>query len=92
MTAYVDPAVFTKPRGRKCYCHLAADSVAELHAFALHIGLGRHFFHAGANHVHYDVPEELRRVAIAAGAVEISSRALVRLARPVRRESAATTY
>jgi hypothetical protein len=82
VAVYVDPAVFKKPGGRKCYCHLAADSVDELHTFAESIGLKRHFFHAGAKHVHYDLAVEKRPAAIAAGAVEVTSRELARLARP----------
>jgi hypothetical protein len=82
MTVYVDPAMFKKPGGRKRYCHVAADSEAELHAFAERIGLKRHFFHAGAKHVHYDLAEELRATALAAGAVEVTSRELARISRP----------
>lgn len=82
MTVYVDPAVFKKPGGRKNYCHVAADSEEELHLFAAAIGLKRHFFHASAKHVHYDLAEENRPRAVAAGAVEVSSRELARLARP----------
>lgn len=82
MTVYVDNAVFKKPGGRKRYCHLAADSLEELHAFAVKIGLGRHFFHASAKHIHYDLAEDKRAAAVLAGACEVSSRDLARLARP----------
>jgi hypothetical protein len=82
MTVYVDPAVFKKPGGRKRYCHVASDTEAELHAFAERLGLKRHFFHAGAKHVHYDLAEERRPAALAAGAVEVTSRELARIARP----------
>lgn len=82
MTVYIDPAVFKKPGGKKNYCHVAADTEAELHAFAAKIGLKRHFFHAGAKHVHYDLAEERRTAALVAGAVEVTSRELARLARP----------
>lgn len=82
MTVYVDPAVFKKLGGRKNYCHVAADSEDELHRFAATIGLKRHFFHASAKHVHYDLAEENRARAIAAGAVEVTSRELARIARP----------
>ena len=82
MAVYVDPAIFRKPRGWKLYCHLAADSLEELHAFARSLGIGRHFFHASAKHLHYDLAEERRADAIAAGALEVSSRELARLARP----------
>jgi hypothetical protein len=82
MAVYIDPAVFKKPGGRKRYCHVAADTVEELHAFAARIGLKRHFFHASAKHIHYDLAEEKRPEAVAAGAVEVTSRELARLARP----------
>lgn len=82
MTVYVDDAVFKKPGGRKRYCHLAADTLEELHAFAAQIGLGRHFFHASAKHIHYDLAEDRRASAVSAGAKEVSSRELARLARP----------
>jgi len=85
MTVYVDPAVFKKPGGRKSYCHLAADTEEELHAFAARIGVKRHFFHASAKHVHYDLSEENRVLAIAAGALQVSSREMARLARPKAR-------
>jgi hypothetical protein len=87
MTVYVDAAIFKKPGGRKRYCHLAADSEEELHAFAAKIGLGRHFFHASAKHIHYDLAEERRASAILAGAQEVSSRALAKLARPSQKGS-----
>ncbi len=82
MTVYVDPAVFKKSGGRKQYCHVAADTEAELHAFAERIGLKRHFFHAGAKHVHYDLAEERRPAALVAGAVEVTSRELACISRP----------
>ena len=85
MSTYIDPAVFKKAGGRKRYAHLTSDTLAELHAFAERIGLGRHFFHAGARHIHYDVPEDLCAAAITAGAVSVSSREMVVLARACRK-------
>lgn len=84
MTAYIDPPAFVKPSGKKRYCHLTADSLPELHAFAAAMGLGKHFFHTGARHIHYDVPEDKRPAALQAGAVEVTSREMVRLARSCR--------
>lgn len=82
MAVYIDPAVFKKPGGRKRYCHLAADTLEELHAFAAALGVKRHFFHSSAKHIHYDLGEELRAPAIAAGAIEVTSRELAVRARP----------
>jgi hypothetical protein len=50
--------------------HLIADSDAELHAMALHIGMKREWFQGD----HYDVPLARRELAVAAGAIEVSYR------------------
>jgi hypothetical protein len=61
-------------RGRR-WCHLVSDeSLAELHAFAAGVGIPRRGFQGD----HYDVPEERRDLVLAAGAVEVDSRELVR--------------
>lgn len=77
MSVYVDPAVFKKPNGRKSYAHLAADSLEELHAFAATIGIKPHFFHKSASYLHYDITAEQRAIAVAAGAIQVSSRELL---------------
>jgi hypothetical protein len=63
-------------RGR-LWCHLLADSDEELHAFAAGLGLKRAWFQereAAPWKGHYDIPEELRADAVAAGAVEVDLR------------------
>jgi hypothetical protein len=61
-------------RGKK-WCHLVSDaSYDELHEFAARTGIPRRGFQGD----HYDIPEEYRAELIAAGAVEIESRELVR--------------
>lgn len=77
---YIDPAIWKKKNGRKFYCHLAADSIEELHEFAKLMNLGKHFFHAG-NHIHYDLAEEHRSKAIENGAKEITSKELAVISR-----------
>jgi len=77
MSAYVDPAVFKKPNGRKSYSHLVADTLEELHAFAASIGIKSHFFHKSASYLHYDITAEQRAIAVAAGAIQVSSRELL---------------
>lgn len=84
MTAYVDPAVFKKPNGRKSYAHLVADTVAELHAFAASIGVKPHFFHKSASYLHYDITEAQRAAAIASGAKEVSSKELLGKAKEMK--------
>lgn len=82
MTFYVDPLRIYRP-GERCQrgetCHLATDGPVEaLHAFAASIGVPRIAFHAGARHPHYDLREGGRARAVAAGAVEVTSKELVR--------------
>jgi hypothetical protein len=61
-------------RGRK-WCHLVSDvSYDELHAFADAAGIPRRGFQGD----HYDIPEEHRDDLIAAGAVVVESRELLR--------------
>jgi hypothetical protein len=61
-------------RGRK-WCHLVSDvSLDELHTFADANAIPRRGFQGD----HYDVPEEYRPGLIAAGAVVVESRELVR--------------
>jgi Protein of unknown function (DUF4031) len=61
-------------RGRR-WCHLVSDeSLDELHAFAAGLDIPSRAFQGD----HYDVPEEHRDEVIAAGAVVVPSRELVR--------------
>jgi len=61
-------------RGRR-WCHLVSDdSLDELHDFANGLGIPRRAFQGD----HYDIPEERRAEAVAAGAREVESRELVR--------------
>jgi hypothetical protein len=61
-------------RGRR-WSHLVSDvSLDELHAFADLTGIPRRGFQGD----HYDVPEEVRDDLMAAGAVLVESRELVR--------------
>ena len=61
-------------RGRK-WCHLVSDeSYDELHAFVGPLGIPRRAFQGD----HYDIPEEHRAEVVAAGALEVESRELVR--------------
>ena len=57
------------------WCHLVSDeTLDELHAFAQANGIPRRGFQGD----HYDVPEDYRPGLIAAGAVEVESRELLR--------------
>jgi hypothetical protein len=78
---FVDALRVHDPR-RACgepTCHLATDGpIDELHRFAQSIGVPRMAFHARAKHPHYDLRAHHRALAVAAGAVEVTSKDLVR--------------
>jgi hypothetical protein len=72
---YVDEPIFER-WGRR-WCHLTADTVDELHAFAAVLGIDRSRFQAKPGRPwadHYDIPEERRAEVVALGAVEITLR------------------
>lgn len=76
------------------WSHLVADSDAELHAFALRLGMRREWFQHKPDRphqAHYDVPERARPEALALGAVPVTWRQLGRMlrARRVGRPAAA---
>ncbi|WP_263168861.1 DUF4031 domain-containing protein [Streptomyces sp. SCSIO ZS0520] len=74
MTLYIDPP--TWPGHGRLWSHLVSDvSYEELHAFAARIGAPPRAFERD----HYDIPAHHYREAVAAGAVEVSSREVVRL-------------
>lgn len=68
MSVYVDEALF-ESRGRR-WCHLWADSLDELHAFAARLGLKRAWFQCppAASWEHYDLTDTKRAQAIRYGA------------------------
>lgn len=79
MAVFVDPLrLYREDRCAKT-CHLATDGeLDELHAFASAIGVPRIAFHARARFPHYDLRERHRALAVAHGAIEVSSKDLVR--------------
>jgi hypothetical protein len=75
---YVDDAAILY-RGKKRY-HMTADTLVELHAFAASVDINACWFHRGARHPHYDITDPQREAAVRAGATEVTSRELVRIA------------
>ncbi|MFD0369871.1 DUF4031 domain-containing protein [Streptomyces sp. NPDC059071] len=74
MTLYIDPP--TWPGHGRMWSHLVSDvSFEELHAFAAAIGCPPRAFERD----HYDVPSDHYAAAVAAGAVEVGSKEIVRL-------------
>lgn len=78
---YIDDAGVSK-YGRSWF-HLTADTLDELHAFAVRIGLSARAFHLGARHPHYDVTATQRLRALDGGARAVSPRDLVQISRKV---------
>ncbi|NUK12478.1 DUF4031 domain-containing protein [Streptomyces lunaelactis] len=73
MSLYIDPP--TWPGHGQLWSHLVSDvSYEELHGFAAAIGCPPRAFERD----HYDVPSHRYADAVAAGAVEIGSKELVR--------------
>ncbi|MEV7079410.1 DUF4031 domain-containing protein [Streptomyces sp. NPDC093516] len=74
MTIYIDPP--TWPGHGRLWSHLVSDvSYDELHTFAARLGVPRRAFERD----HYDIPAQRYADVVAAGAVEVSSREVVRL-------------
>ncbi|MGW1542933.1 DUF4031 domain-containing protein [Streptomyces sp. NPDC002309] len=76
MTVYIDPPAW--PGHGRMWSHLVSDlSYEELHLFAEGLGVPRRAFERD----HYDLPSHRYADAVVAGAVEVSSREIVRLLR-----------
>lgn len=100
MSVYVDPLMGCVPNPRWKWdksCHLVADTLQELHAFAARLGLKRAWFQdfrRGAEPgqllgvQHYDLTEGKRAAAVAMGAVEIDRVRMVELMREQRAREA----
>lgn len=82
MAVYVDSEGI-RWRGRE-WCHLVADTLEELHAFAVRLGLQRRWFQGQGRYPHYDVTMELRRKALRLGAIDADRAALVACCKRIR--------
>ena len=86
MTVFIDMPIWKKSKkGRKSYCHMMSDvSLDDLHQFAAENGIKRHFFHNNRMCPHYDIAEEQIPQVKSAGAIQISSKEMVMIARKMR--------
>lgn len=88
VAVYVDNLKMSRRpvRGIYWWCHLMADTDAELHAMARRIGLAHSWIQRKPNMPpHYDLIATRRRAAVEAGAIEVTSRELItRVVRPWR--------
>jgi hypothetical protein len=90
VAVYVDEPIWHW-RGRR-WCHLTADDSEELHRFADELGLRRRWFQSKPGrpwHDHYDLPEDVRALALARGAVALSTLEMGRMQADRRREARA---
>jgi len=61
-------------------CHMTADTLEELHAMADAIGMKRSWFQVSRGDIpHYDLVNSRRKAAIKRGAIEITTRAELRV-------------
>lgn len=61
-------------------CHMMADTIEELHRMVDTIGVDRKHFQGD----HYDICKAKRKLAIEAGAVEVTQREMVQVRRQSR--------
>ena len=96
MSVYVDALRPCVPNPRWNWdrmCHLTADTLDELHTFAIRLGLKRDWLHHHPFMPHYDLTANKRAKAVRLGAVEINQREAgrrVHTARQARRAQGAT--
>jgi hypothetical protein len=84
MAVYVD-CEFVMWRGRS-WCHLVADSIDELHAFAELLGLRRQWFQERSFYPHYDVTASVRAKALKLGACDASRETMISRCKVMRSE------
>lgn len=65
MAVYVDDELI--PWRGKLWCHLVADTLPELHAFARRLGLREAWFQSKSVYPHYDVTVSVRDRALSMG-------------------------
>jgi hypothetical protein len=75
MSVYVD-SLFNYGWKHGSSCHLIADRISELKAFAVKIGLRPEWYQAKSS-PHFDLTVEGRALAVAHGAIELDRRAFV---------------
>ena len=81
MTVYVGPSIY--PYGRMIMCHMAADSLEELHEMASKIGV-RRWFQDGFR-PHYDICKSKRKTAISFGAIDSDEKTIIEAAKLCKR-------
>lgn len=84
---YVDPLLPVHRNANwrwETSCHLTADTIEELHAFAATIGIDQRRFQNRPDFPHYDLHPDLRARAVEAGATPLGRREFVLKVRELR--------
>jgi hypothetical protein len=74
MAVYVDQPSYRL--GRMMMCHMAADTLDELHGMADQLGVKR-WFQDKAGAPHYDICKANRAKAVSLGAISVTRKALL---------------
>lgn len=84
MTVYVDDKQI--PYGRMKMCHVGADSKEELLEMMTKIGIDHKYIQQEGNwREHFDISQAKKKLAVKFGAIEVSSKELIRLLRDKNR-------
>lgn len=75
MAVYVDRASVAF-KGMQ-WCHLMADTLEELHAFAQNMKIDARLFHRNASYPHYDITLEMRSMVIEYGAIDADRKMII---------------
>jgi hypothetical protein len=82
MSVYIDDARIQY--GRMKMCHMIADTLEELTGMASKIGVDLRWIQGEGIIQHYDLSLTKRKLAIEAGAIEVSTRQLVEIIKEIR--------
>lgn len=87
MSVYVDEmrvCIQTRSWPYTHACHLVADSVEELQAFALLMGLHHSWFQNKPELPHYDLTTRMRKKAVRMGAFQVNRKKFLKLMKKYR--------
>lgn len=77
-TVYIDYPIYTKRRGSR-WAHMMCKDLTRLHAVAAAAGISRNYFEkSNSGWAHYDVRESQVAAAVDAGAVQMSTKEILK--------------
>lgn len=80
MKIWVDEAKYKF--GRMLMCHMISDDIQFLHSFAAQLGIKSKWFQ-NTKYPHYDICKSKRKLAVELGAIEISTKDLIKICKNV---------